>query len=116
MKSQAMMHAMRLGTLQDVADPLRRAHVPVLEIAVEGDEIADEGSSNRIETQNDDGHEKLFGDLHGHFQWMKNDRTRNVHAAGAMVHLVKRAPQEIHAVGSPVVSVDDALEDDEAQQ
>src|SRR5689334_3633432 len=50
MDAEPMMHAMRLGPLDDVAEPLRRAYVPVLEITVERDQVTNERGRERLES------------------------------------------------------------------
>ena len=110
----AVMDAVGFRALNDVAEPLRRAHVPVLEIAGERVQVADERRRQRLQTEHDYRREQQEGDLHQHLQRMKHHRTGNVHAIGAVVQLVQRAPEKIHAVHGPMVGIVDAFEHDKA--
>ena len=65
---QAVMDAVGFRALNDVAEPLRRAHVPVLEIAGERVQVADERRRQRLQTEHDYRREQQEGDLHQHLQ------------------------------------------------
>src|SRR5213076_1037322 len=41
MHAQAMMDTVRLGPLNEITQPLRRAHVPMLEVTIQDEQITD---------------------------------------------------------------------------
>jgi len=80
----AVVDAVRLRALDQVADPDRRAHVPVLEHAMEGRDHADPGRGQRVEPERQHGDEQLQQHLHDHLERMEQGRPLGVWAADGL--------------------------------
>ena len=88
-----VVQAVRFGPLREVADPARRAHVPVLEDAVQRRHHAGQRSSQRIEPEHQHGDEQLNHHLHHHLERVEQHRAGDVDALRAVVDLMADAPQ-----------------------
>jgi len=70
----SMVHAVRLRTLDHVAQPLRRAHVPVLEHAGKREQVTGDGRREWIEPEHQHRDSQRYHGVGRHFERMKQHR------------------------------------------
>ena len=104
------MDTVRLGPLNEITQPLRRAHVPMLEVTIKSEQITDQRCGERIESEHDDGDENVERHLDQHFERVKQDRARDVDAVRAVMHLMQHTPEEVDAMRRAVIRVGDSFE------
>lgn len=95
---------------------MRRAHVPVLEHAVDGGDVAGQGRSQRFGPEDAYGGEQLQRHLQDDLGRMEQHRSANVDAIGAVVDLVGGAPGQGHVVQRAAPRVHDRRQDGIARQ
>src|SRR5690349_7027962 len=113
MDTALMVRRMALRALDDVAEPLRRADIGMLEQAEEGGEQVDD--DRRIGADTETEHQRQAADKGEakRVERMEIERAPDVDALGAVVHLVEPAPQERRVVHRPMPSINAELEREE---
>jgi hypothetical protein len=110
MDAAPVMQAVALGTLDDVAQPLRRADVGVLEDRQERRCVQEPGDGLRgqaHERERQAAEEREADDV----ERAEVERPERVDPLGAVMHLVQAAPQPVRLVHRPVPGVDEELEE-----
>ena len=66
-----MVDAMRFRPLDQIAEPLRRVHIHVLEVAVERRDVTGQRRRHRIEAENQRRRDGCQHEEHDRFQWVE---------------------------------------------
>src|SRR6476620_7833023 len=102
-----MVDAMGFRPLDEIPEPSRRADVHVLEVAIEGRDVAGQRRGYRIEPEHQRRNERGDQEKHDRLQWMKQRRTRHVHALRTVMDLVEQPPHWRKRVRAAVPNVTD---------